>query len=536
MTERFSAPGATLVKLFGRPVEEAADFTEKATRVRDIGVRTAMVSRVFVTALSLVSALAQALVYGLGGYLAVTGQIEAGTVVTLALLLTRLYTPMTALANARVDVMSALVSFERVFEVLDLQPMISEKPDARDLPEGPVSVRLRDVRFGYPTPRRCRWPRWRRWPCSTPREGGEVLHGVDLEVPGGPAARARRVVGRGQVDHRLAGAAALRRRLRRGELAGVDVRDLSFAALRGGVGVVTQDGHLFHDTIRANLRYAAPGRHRRRAARRPAPGPARRAARLAARRARHGRGGARLPALRRRAPAADHRPAAARQAAGGDPRRGHRAPRLRVRGGRAGRAGRGAGGPHRDRHRAPALHDPRRRPDRVVEHGRIVERGTHESCSPPTAATPRCTAPSTRGRPPTTASSAASPAAPSATRRRTWSAEASSYRCGGADAALHQVEHRAPGRRRAGPSPGAPPGLPAPAPGTAPVPATGTSSRRSPAAAWRSSRARVARASAAEWPRHRSRNSGSVRSRRDTSSRVPSHRAPRWPVRRADRA
>src|SRR3712207_1727210 len=131
MTERFSAPGATLVKLFGRPEQEAAEFRVRALRVRDIGVRTAMVSRVFVASLSLVSALAQALIYGLGGWLAVTGRIEPGTVVTLALLLTRLYTPMTALANARVDVMTALVSFERVFEVLDLKPMITERPDAR---------------------------------------------------------------------------------------------------------------------------------------------------------------------------------------------------------------------------------------------------------------------------------------------------------------------------------------------------------------------------------------------------------------------
>ncbi|MGH3588999.1 MAG: ABC transporter ATP-binding protein, partial [Pseudonocardia sp.] len=154
MTERFSAPGATLVKLFGRPDEEAREFGDRAVRVRDIGVRTAMVSRVFVTALSLVSALAQALVYGLGGYLAVTGVLDPGTVVTLALLLTRLYTPMTALANARVDVMTALVSFERVFEVLDLTPMITEAPGAVALPEGPVDVRLSGVRFGYPSAER----------------------------------------------------------------------------------------------------------------------------------------------------------------------------------------------------------------------------------------------------------------------------------------------------------------------------------------------------------------------------------------------
>lgn len=258
MTERFSAPGATLVKLFGRPEAEAADFTAKAVRVRDIGVRTAMVSRVFMTALSLVSALAQALVYGLGGYLAVTGQIEAGTVVTLALLLTRLYTPMTALVNARVDVMSALVSFERVFEVLDLPPMITEKPDAEELPDGPVSVRLRDVRFSYPDASRVSLASLEEVAVLDAREGGEVLHGVDLEVPAGQLVALVGSSGAGKST-----IAALIPRLYdvdagAVELSGIDVRDLSFAAIRKAVGVVTQDGHLFHDTIRANLRYAAP--------------------------------------------------------------------------------------------------------------------------------------------------------------------------------------------------------------------------------------------------------------------------------------
>jgi ABC-type multidrug transport system fused ATPase/permease subunit len=258
MTERFSAPGATLVKLFGRPDEEAHEFGERAERVRDLGVRTAMVSRVFVTALSLVSALAQALVYGLGGYLAVTGVIAPGTVVTLALLLTRLYTPMTALANARVDVMTALVSFERVFEVLDLQPMITEKPDARGLPEGPVSVRLRDVSFAYPGADKVSLASLEDVAVLDNRVGEQVLHAVDLEVEGG---RLLALVGSSGAGKSTI--AALVPRLYdvdvgAVELSGVDVRDLSFAAIRGAVGVVTQDGHLFHDTIRANLRYAAP--------------------------------------------------------------------------------------------------------------------------------------------------------------------------------------------------------------------------------------------------------------------------------------
>ena len=258
MTERFSAPGATLVKLFGRPEVEAREFGERADRVRDIGVRTAMVSRLFVTALSLVSALAQALVYGLGGYLAVTGAIAPGTVVTLALLLTRLYTPMTALASARVDVMTALVSFERVFEVLDLAPMVTERPDPRPVPGGPVSVRLRDVRFAYPGAERVSLASLEDVAVLDSRGGDEVLHGVDLEVPGG---RMLALVGPSGAGKSTI--AALVPRLYdvdagAVELAGVDVRDLSFADLRATVGVVTQDGHLFHDTIAANLRYAAP--------------------------------------------------------------------------------------------------------------------------------------------------------------------------------------------------------------------------------------------------------------------------------------
>ncbi|MBW0119347.1 ABC transporter ATP-binding protein, partial [Pseudonocardia abyssalis] len=258
MTERFSAPGATLVKLFGRPEEEAADFGVRAERVRDIGVRTAMVSRVFVTALSLVSALAQALVYGLGGYLAVTGQIEPGTVVTLALLLTRLYTPMTALANARVDVMTALVSFERVFEVLDLAPMIRERPDPTPLPDGPVTVALRDVRFGYPSAEQVSLASLEEVAVLDQRPSEEVLHGVDLEVGAGQLLALVGSSGAGKST-----IASLVPRLYDVDsgsvtLSGVDVRDLAFADLRGAVGVVTQDGHLFHSSIAENLRYAKP--------------------------------------------------------------------------------------------------------------------------------------------------------------------------------------------------------------------------------------------------------------------------------------
>src|SRR5829696_672899 len=150
MTERFSAPGATLVKLFGRPRVEAEEFGRRAERVSDIGVRSAVAMEVFFRSLTLVSGLAVALVYGLGGYLAVRGRLDAGTIVTMALLLNQLYGPLTALGTARLDVVTALVSFERVFEVLDIEPLIKEPSQPVDLPAGPVSVELQGVRFGYP--------------------------------------------------------------------------------------------------------------------------------------------------------------------------------------------------------------------------------------------------------------------------------------------------------------------------------------------------------------------------------------------------
>src|SRR3989440_9287580 len=151
MTERFGVAGALLVKLFGRPDDEAKRFADRARRVRDIGIQQAMYGRIFFVAMLLVAALATALTYGLGGWLAGTGQISAGTVVTLALLLAPLYRPLTSLSNVRIDVMSALVSFERVFEVLDLAPGIEERPDARTVPAGAATVEFRDVVFRYPS-------------------------------------------------------------------------------------------------------------------------------------------------------------------------------------------------------------------------------------------------------------------------------------------------------------------------------------------------------------------------------------------------
>lgn len=258
MTERFSAGGATLVKLFGRPEAEADEFGERADRVRAVGVRTAMVNRVFLTCLTLVSALAQALIYGLGGWLAVTGSLDAGTVVALALLLTRLYNPLTSLANARVDVMSALVSFERVFEVLDLPPTLTEPEHPTPLPVGPLGLRVRDVRFTYPSASAVSLASLEEVTRLDDRAGHEILHGVDLAV--GPGEMLALVGPSGAGKSTIASLLPRLYDVDSGavEIGGVDVRELAFADLRAAMGVVTQDGHLFHDTVRANLLYAAP--------------------------------------------------------------------------------------------------------------------------------------------------------------------------------------------------------------------------------------------------------------------------------------
>lgn len=258
MTERFSAGGATLIKLFGAPERESSQFALRASRVRDIGVKTAMLQTTFVTALTLVSALALALVYGVGGYEALRGGLNAGMVVTLAMLLARMYGPLTMLANARMDFVSAVVSFERIFEVLDLTSIITEPAHPRRLPDGPLSVKLTNVRFTYPTAAQVSLASLEDVTNLDMRESAEVIHGVSLDVPAGETVALVGSSGAGKST-----LAALIPRLydpSSGQvlLGGVDVRELSFADLKASVGMVMQDGHLFHESIRDNLLLARP--------------------------------------------------------------------------------------------------------------------------------------------------------------------------------------------------------------------------------------------------------------------------------------
>lgn len=258
MTERFAAGGATLVKLYGDPSSESRQFAERAASVRNIGIRTTMLQTTFVTALTLVSALALALVYGVGGAQAILGHLDAGAVVTLGMLLTRLYTPLTMLANAHVDIMSAVVSFERVFEVLDIKPLIREAPDARAIDAGPASVEFDDVHFAYPSAEKVSLASLEDVAVLDSRGGEEVLHGISFSAQPGHTVALVGSSGAGkstiaQLVARLydVDTGAVR-------LGGQDVRETTFESLRDTVGMVMQDGHLFHDTIRANLALARP--------------------------------------------------------------------------------------------------------------------------------------------------------------------------------------------------------------------------------------------------------------------------------------
>jgi ATP-binding cassette subfamily B protein len=259
MSERFNVSGALLVKLFGQAGLEEDRFSARAGRVRDIGVTSAMYGRVFMTSLLLTASLATALVYGWGGVQAARGTLEVGTLVALAAYLNRLYGPLTALSNVQVDIMTALVSFDRVFEVLDLAPMIQEKPDAVSLRRGPASIEFDHVDFRYPQADEVSLASLESVAVLDQTPSHQILFDVSFEAqPGqlvalvGPSGAGKSTIS--SLVPRLydVRSGAIR-------INGTDVRDLTLSSLHAAIGVVTQDSHLFHETIRENLEYARPG-------------------------------------------------------------------------------------------------------------------------------------------------------------------------------------------------------------------------------------------------------------------------------------
>ena len=270
MTERFNEAGAMLVKLFGRPREESEVFAERAGRVRDIGVSQAMYGQVFFISLTLMAALATAVVYGLGGTLVIRGVLQIGTLVALSQLLIRLYGPITGLSNVQINVMTALVSFDRVFEILDLKPLIAERPDAVVLPamasgaggQGVApEIEFDHVSFRYPSASEVSLASLESIALPAPERPNSaagVLHQVSFLAPPGKLTALVGPSGAGKTT-----ITALAARLYDPDegavrIAGYDIRDVTLESLHDVVGVVTQDAHLFHDTIRANLTYARP--------------------------------------------------------------------------------------------------------------------------------------------------------------------------------------------------------------------------------------------------------------------------------------
>lgn len=258
MTERFNVSGAMLVALYGEPKREHEYFSTRARRVADIGISIALLNRIFFIALTSVAAIATAFAYGIGGHLAISGVITVGTFMAVTALLARLYGPLTALSNVRVDVMTALVSFERVFEVLDLTPMVQNRLDATELSTENPSVEFRNVSFSYPSAEEISLASLES--ASRPEliPSGEVLRDISFVAKPGTMTALVGPSGAGKTTisaliprlYDVTGGSLL--------VGGVDVRNLTLESLRHSIGVVMQDAHLFHETIGENLRYAKP--------------------------------------------------------------------------------------------------------------------------------------------------------------------------------------------------------------------------------------------------------------------------------------
>ncbi len=258
MTERFNVSGALLVALYGNSENESLNFKEKARKVANIGIRSALLNRMFMIALGVVASVATALAYGLGGHYAINKTISVGTLVAITSLLARLYGPITALSNIRIDVMTALVSFERVFEVLDLEPMVKSPANSKEIPSGMPKIEVENIHFAYPKASEIYLASLEVVARKEIVETGEILKGISFTVNPGQMVALVGPSGAGKST-----LSALLPRLydvNSGSIKinGVDIRELDLRKLRNIIGVVTQDSHLFHDTIEANLKYANP--------------------------------------------------------------------------------------------------------------------------------------------------------------------------------------------------------------------------------------------------------------------------------------
>ena len=256
MTERFNVSGALLVSLYGDPKVENSYFSTRARRVADIGISIALLNRIFFIALTSIAAVATAFAYGVGGHLTINKEITLGTLLAITALLARLYGPLTALSNVRVDVMTALVSFERVFEVLDLTPMVRDKEAAKPLSSGPLNIAFSNVKFSYPRAEEISLASLESVAKPETIQSGEILKGISFEVPAGTLTALVGSSGAGKTT-----ISALLPRLydvTDGAISinGDDIRDLQLQSLRDAIGIVTQDAHMFHDSIATNLRYA----------------------------------------------------------------------------------------------------------------------------------------------------------------------------------------------------------------------------------------------------------------------------------------